>query len=57
METDLKIAIDKYCEKFNEPFPIVLTRYKDDDEILELINDSLEKNQPIKIVYDDDLDY
>lgn len=38
--------LKKYEEKFGEQFPLMLCRGCDDDEIIEIIDECISKNEP-----------
>lgn len=43
----------EYEEKFGEQFPIMLCRGCDDDEIIEIIDECLSKNEPYVVEHGD----
>ena len=43
----------KYEEKFGEQFPIMLCRGCDDEEIIEIIDECLSKNEPYVVEHGD----
>lgn len=57
MKTNIDTLIDKYVDTFDESFPITILRSSTNQEIIDLINNSLKENKPIKVKYDDELEY
>ena len=49
--------IKQYTERFNDNFPLFLTRHLDDEEREALIRQCLESNKPYDPDLDDDADY
>ena len=45
--------LKEYEEKFGEQFPIMLCRGCDDDEIMEIIDECLSKNEPYVVEHGD----
>ena len=45
--------LKEYEEKFGEQFPIMLCRGCDDDEIIEIIDECLSKNEPYVVEHGD----
>ena len=43
----------KYEEKFGEQFPIMLCRGCDDEEIIEIIDECISKNEPYVVEHGD----
>ena len=45
--------LKEYEEKFGEQFPIMLCRGCDDEEIIEIIDECISKNEPYVVEYGD----
>ena len=45
--------LKKYEEKFGEQFPIMLCRGCDDEEIIEIIDECISKNEPYVVEHGD----
>ena len=45
--------LKEYEEKFGEQFPLMLCRGCDDDEIIEIIDECLSKNEPYVVEHGD----
>lgn len=54
---DLKAWIDKYVDKFNEPFPAYELAGLEEGSKIDLIKRAIEKNEPITFEYEDDVLY
>ncbi len=47
----------EYAEQFDEAFPICGCAYNDDDELIEIIQHCIDKNEPYVPNYDPNTDY
>ena len=54
---DLRAWIDKYVDKFNEPFPAYELAGLEEGSKIDLIKWAIEKNEPITTEYEDDVLY
>ena len=49
--------LNQYADRFNDNFPIFLLRNKTEDEIKEIVQSCLDKNEPLSIEVENDCDY
>ncbi len=53
----LENLLNRYAEQFGDNFPIFYVRGMAEDEIIKLVQKSLDKNKPYEPEYLDDADY
>ena len=54
---ELDKLLDEYQDQFEENFPLMLCRHMDDDEIIDIIKNCLEDDEPYEPDIDPDANY
>lgn len=50
--------LEEYADRFDENFPLFIVRNMDEDEIIKVIDECLEKGEPYEVKdYDSDVTY
>lgn len=56
MKLILEALLTQYVEKFGDNFPLFCIRGMDEDEIIKLVQKSLDDNKPVEVKYLDGVD-